>query len=60
MAKDYQDRIEQLIYSANEQINNLVESEEDVKELLNFKDKFYKYSLRNMALERAWISCESW
>ena len=36
MAKDYQDRIEQLIYSANEQINNLVESEEDVKELLNF------------------------
>ena len=23
MAKDYQDRIEQLIYSANEQINNL-------------------------------------
>ena len=50
MAKDYQDRIEQLIYSANEQINNLVESEEDVKELLNFKEKFYKYSLRNMAL----------
>lgn len=50
MAKDYQDRIEQLIYSANEQINSLVESEEDVIELLNFKDKFYKYSLRNMTL----------
>ncbi len=29
MAKDYQDRIEQLIYSANEQINNLVESNFD-------------------------------
>ena len=56
MAKDYQDRIEQLIYSANEQINNLVESEEDVKELLNFKDKFYKYSLRNMALIRKQFS----
>lgn len=50
MAKDYQDRIEQLIYSANEQISQLVQSEEDVKELLNFKEKFYNYSLRNMAL----------
>lgn len=50
MTKDYQDRIEQLIYSANEQISHLVRSEEDVKELLNFKEKFYNYSLRNMAL----------
>ncbi len=50
MANDYQNRIEQLIYSANEQISQLVRSEEDIKELLNFRKKFYRYSLRNTTL----------
>lgn len=40
MANDYQDRIEQLIYSANEQISQLVRSEEDITELLNFRKNF--------------------
>ena len=50
MANDNKKRIEKLIYSANEQISQMVQSEDDVKELLDFRKKFYRYSLRNTTL----------
>lgn len=50
MSSEYQDRVERLIFSANEEINKIIESEEDIKELLDFRKQFYRYSLRNMQL----------
>ncbi len=50
MSSEYQDRVERLIFSANEEINKLIVSEEDIKELLDFRKQFYRYSLRNMQL----------
>lgn len=44
------DRVEQLIFSVNEELERLTASEEEIKELLNFKKRFHQYSLRNMTL----------
>lgn len=48
--KQYQNPIEELIFKANEEIANYIQSEEDIKELLNFKNQFHLYSLRNQSL----------
>lgn len=48
--RDYKEQLEQLIFTANEQIQNLIYTEEDVKALFDFKQKFHVYSLRNQAL----------
>lgn len=50
MQKKSNDRVEKLIFSVNEELARLTASEEEIKELLNFKNRFHQYSLRNMTL----------
>lgn len=48
--KTKKEELQELIFSAGEQIQKYMNTEEEIKELLNFKKQFHVYSLRNQAL----------